>query len=241
MLDNVIDELEVRDKEIYRNIFKSSPPNLMADNSNFNLYKQLDSAGDMSLVRFSVIKILELEERTKAGGDKLKSIYSELKGAENATDIPSIIPIKGMSLNQTGASIGNKIHPFYKTSAKHTGIDLLAGIGTEVRATANGVVVDVIKSDRGRGNQVVVEHWGNYRTVYAHLGDILVRKSQPVKQGSIIGRVGNSGLSFAPHLHYEVILNGNQVEPVNYFFAELTPLEYKEMLIIAMNTGQSLD
>ena len=241
MLDKVIGELEVRDKEIYMNIFKSTPPDLMSDNSNDELYKQLDSSGDISLVRFSVKKVADLEKQTKTGGDKLNSIYNELKGAENSTDIPSIMPIRGMSLNQTGAIVGNKIHPFYKTTAKHTGIDLLAGIGTEVRATANGVVVDVLKSDRGRGNQVIVEHWGNYRTVYAHLGDVLVRKSQPVKQGSILGRVGNSGLSFAPHLHYEVVLNGKPVEPVNYFFAELTPREYKEMLIIAMNTGQSLD
>ena len=241
MLDNVIEELEVRDKEIYMKIFKSSPPDLMSENSNSALYSQLDSSGDISLVRFSTQKVSDLEEQTKAGGEKLNSIYNELKGAENSTDIPSLMPIKNMSLNQTGASIGNKIHPFYKTNATHTGIDLLAGIGTEVRATANGVVIDVIKSDRGRGNQIIIEHWGKYRTVYAHLGDVLVRKSQPVKQGNVIGRVGNSGLSFAPHLHYEVLLNGSPVEPVNYFFAELTPQEYKEMLIIALNTGQSLD
>ena len=123
----------------------------------------------------------------------------------------------------------------------HNGIDLLAALGTEVIASANGVVTDISRSDRGRGKQIVIEHWGGYKTVYSQLGDILVRKSQQVKQGSVIARVGNSGLSFAPHLHYEVHLDGKPVEPVNFFFADLKPEQYREMLMIAINTGQSLD
>jgi murein DD-endopeptidase MepM/ murein hydrolase activator NlpD len=123
----------------------------------------------------------------------------------------------------------------------HNGIDLLASLGTEVIAVANGVVTDISRSDRGRGNQIVIEHWGGYKTVYSHLGDVMVRKSQQVKQGNVIARVGNSGLSFAPHLHFEVHLDGKPVEPVNYFFADLSPSEYREMLMIAINTGQSLD
>lgn len=241
LLENVLSDLQTRDREIYMNIFKSSPPDLVNSAYNAAVYEQLDSLEDMEIVKFSVAKSRDVEVLVKTAGEKLDNIYNEFLGANNATDIPSILPIKGLAVNQTGASLGKKIHPFFKTMEIHNGVDLLAALGTEVIAVANGVVSDISRSDRGRGNQVIIEHWGGYKTVYSHLGDVMVRKSQQVKQGSIIGRVGNSGLSFAPHLHFEVHLDGKPVEPVNYFFADLSPSEYREMLMIAINTGQSLD
>lgn len=241
LLENVLTDLQTRDREIYMNIFKSFPPDLVNSAYNAAVYEQLDSLEDMEIVKFSVAKSRDVEVLVKTAGEKLDNIYNEFLGANNATDIPSILPIKGLAVNQTGASLGKKIHPFFKTMELHNGVDLLAALGTEVIAVANGVVSDISRSDRGRGNQVIIEHWGGYKTVYSHLGDVMVRKSQQVKQGSIIGRVGNSGLSFAPHLHFEVHLDGKPVEPVNYFFADLSPSEYREMLMIAINTGQSLD
>lgn len=241
LLENVLTDLQARDREIYMNIFKSLPPDLVNSGYDAAVYEQLDSLQDMEVVKFSVVKSAEVEGLVKRAGEKLDNIYNEFLGANNATDIPSILPIKGISVNQTGASLGQKIHPFFKTMEMHNGIDLLASLGTEVIAVANGVVTDISRSDRGRGNQIVIEHWGGYKTVYSHLGDVMVRKSQQVKQGNVIARVGNSGLSFAPHLHFEVHLDGKPVEPVNYFFADLSPSEYREMLMIAINTGQSLD
>ena len=241
LLENVLSDLQTRDREIYMNIFKSSPPDLVNSAYNAAVYEQLDSLEDMEIVKFSVAKSRDVEVLVKTAGEKLDNIYNEFLGANNASDIPSILPIKGLAVNQTGASLGKKIHPFFKTMELHNGVDLLAALGTEVIAVANGVVSDISRSDRGTGNQVIIEHWGGYTTVYSHLGDVMVRKSQQVKQGSIIGRVGNSGLSFAPHLHFEVHLDGKPVEPVNYFFADLSPSEYREMLMIAINTGQSLD
>ncbi|MDD3273513.1 MAG: M23 family metallopeptidase [Bacteroidales bacterium] len=241
LLEDVLSDLQTRDREIYMNIFKSLPPDLVNSAYDAAVYEHLDSLEDMEVVKFSAQKSAEVEELVKKAGDKLDLIYNEFLGADNATDIPSILPIERLAVNQTGASLGMKIHPFYKTMQMHNGVDLLAAIGTEVVAVANGVVVEVTRSDRGRGNQIVIEHWGGYKTVYSHLGDMLVRKSQQVKQGSVIGRVGNSGLSFAPHLHFEVHLDGRAVEPVNYFFADLSPREYREMLMISLNTGQSLD
>ena len=241
LLENVLSDVQTRDREIYMNIFKSSPPDLVNSAYNAAVYEQLDSLEDMEIVKFSVAKSRDVEVLVKTAGEKLDNIYNEFLGANNASDIPSILPIKGLAVNQTGASLGKKIHPFFKTMEIHNGVDLLAALGTEVIAVANGVVSDISRSDRGRGNQVIIEHWGGYKTVYSHLGDVMVRKSQQVKQGSIIGRVGNSGLSFAPHLHFEVHLDGKPVEPVNYFFADLSPSEYREMLMIAINTGQSLD
>ncbi|MEN6618669.1 MAG: M23 family metallopeptidase [Rikenellaceae bacterium] len=242
VLDNVILDLRARDKEIYKSIFKSSPPDFFSHQYNSELYSQLDSSADLTLVNFSTIKTKNLEDMLVNQNNKIKAITGEISKNGSITGIPSIIPLKGMNVSQTGASIGKRIHPFYKTPAEHTGIDLLAAIGTEVHATASGTVVDVIKSDRGRGNEVVIQHdGGSYLSKYAHLSDILVRKSQPVKQNTVIGRVGNSGLSFAPHLHYEVIFNGEIMDPVNYFFADLTPYNFREMMIIAMSSGQSLD
>ena len=241
LLENVLTDLQARDREIYMNIFKSLPPDLVNSGYDAAVYEQLDSLQDMEVVKFSVVKSAEVEGLVKRAGEKLDNIYNEFLGANNATDIPSILPIKGITVNQAGASLGKKIHPFFKTMEMHNGIDLLASLGTEVIAVANGVVTDISRSDRGRGNQIVIEHWGGYKTVYSHLGDVMVRKSQQVKQGNVIARVGNSGLSFAPHLHFEVHLDGKPVEPVNYFFADLSPSEYREMLMIAINTGQSLD
>lgn len=241
ILDNVIIDLRARDKEIYKSIFKSSPPDFLSHQYNSSLYSQLDSSSDINLVNFSSNKRSYLEKIMVSQNNLMDAIIGEIKNNPSITNIPSITPIKDINISQAGASIGKRIHPFYKTPTEHTGVDLLAAIGTEVHATASGTVIDVISSDRGRGNQVIIKHEGGYVTKYAHLGDILVRKFQPVKQNTVIGRVGNSGLSFAPHLHYEVILNGEVMDPVNFFFADLSPYEYREMLVIAMSSGQSLD
>jgi len=241
VLDNVIVDLRARDREIYRSIFKSSPPDLFSHQYNSNLYSQLDSSADLTLVNFSTNKAKFLDKVLISQNNLIADIMDKINNNISITNIPSITPIKGMNVSQAGATIGKRIHPFYKTPTEHTGVDLLASIGTEVHSTANGTVIEVVSSDRGRGNQVTIQHDGGYITRYAHLGDVLVRKFQPVKQNSVIGRVGNSGLSFAPHLHYEVIFNGEVMDPVNYFFANLSPYDYREMMVIAMSSGQSLD
>ena len=132
----------------------------------------------------------------------------------------------------------------------HDGMDLVASVGTEVVATANGRVSLTRRSSRESGNSVEIDHGNGYKTVYSHLGDILVyshlgdilvRNGMVVERGETIARVGNSGMSFAPHLHYKVVLRGKEVDPLNYFFASLSMEQYKEMLLISSNTGQSLD
>ncbi len=240
MLDNVITDLKKRDREIYMSIFKSTPPELLSE-YNPRLYSQLDTSSDISLVMFTSDRVMFTEYLAAEQTKRIEQIYQALESHEDILSVPSILPIKGMSVSQTGASIGKKIHPFYKTMNEHTGIDLLSGLGTEVIATAAGVVTAVIRSDRDRGNQITINHNGGYQTYYAHLGDILVRSGQRVNRGAVIARVGNSGLSFAPHLHYEVKLNGKIVDPVHYFFADLNPGSYRELMIIALNSGQSMD
>ncbi|MFA6769745.1 MAG: M23 family metallopeptidase [Bacteroidales bacterium] len=239
LLDNVILDLKQKDREIYMNIFKSRPPDLM-NGYNPNLYMQLDTSSDAILVNYTSDKINFTSFLAKEQMKRIEKIYLALEDNDDLAFIPAILPIKGMSASQTGAGVGQKIHPFYKTKYEHTGVDFLAGLGTEVLATAQGVVTEVTRSDRGRGNQIRVDHKGGYQTYYAHLGEILVRNGQKVSRGNVIARVGNSGLSFAPHLHYEVSLSGKIVDPVNYLFANLTPSNYIEVLLPALNSGQSL-
>ncbi|MEF9932430.1 MAG: M23 family metallopeptidase, partial [Bacteroidales bacterium] len=140
-----------------------------------------------------------------------------------------------------GASVGQKINPFYKTVAMHNGIDLLGATGTDILASANGVVEQISRKGKKEGNTITINHGNGYVTKYMQVGDILARQGQRVVQGMVIGRIGLSGISFAPHLHYEIVYNGKNMDPVNYFFADLTPALFKEMVAITANTGQSLD
>lgn len=240
-LDIVLIDLKRRDREIYKGIFKSEPPDFLLQGYNSKIFEQIDSSDDESLVIFTTHKIDTTLIRSQSVDQSFVDFKKKYKGSEKLKYIPSITPIRSFSLTQTGAGVGRKIHPFYKTPAIHSGIDILAPLGSNVCVTADGIVSEVSKSEKGRGNMVVVSHGEFYKTVYAHMGEVFVRKSQVVKRGSVIGRVGNSGLSFAPHLHYEVHLKGEPVEPVNYFFTDLTPSQTKEVYYTALNTGQSLD
>jgi murein DD-endopeptidase MepM/ murein hydrolase activator NlpD len=242
-LDVVITELEKRDVAIYKGIFKADPPSLTAGGYSQNLFGQIDSSDDASIIKFTSSKIRSIEKLSSEGGDNINDIIKTIRALppESLLRIPSIMPVEYIGPSQTGASIGKKIHPFYKTAAQHTGLDLLGSIGSPVFATADGVIRETVKADKGNGNRIVINHNGDYVTTYSHLSEILVRPGQQVKRGSVIAKVGNSGLSFAPHLHYEVIFKGKFQEPVNYFFGELTPGQLREMLIVALNSGQSLD
>jgi murein DD-endopeptidase MepM/ murein hydrolase activator NlpD len=120
-------------------------------------------------------------------------------------------------------------------------MDFTAPSGTDVYATGDGVITDIIKSNRGYGNHIVVDHGFGYSSLYAHLDGFNVKKGQKVQRGEVIGFVGNTGMSLAPHLHYEVKLNGRTVDPVNYYFNDLSPDEYERMIDLAAKTGQSFD
>ena len=150
-------------------------------------------------------------------------------------------PLKKFSFAQTGASTGDKVNPFYKVKIRHNGLDMIAPSGEPVYASDKGVVSEVVKSRKGLGNVVTIDHGNGYRTRYAHLADIEVRKGRIVKKGTRIGYVGVSGNSFAPHLHYEVLKDTLIMDPVSHFFASVGPEEYVNMLIMSSTTGQSMD
>jgi murein DD-endopeptidase MepM/ murein hydrolase activator NlpD len=155
--------------------------------------------------------------------------------------IPAILPIKNKDLTRTASGYGLRIHPYYKITKFHYGMDFTAPSGTDVFSTGNGVVSDVLSSKRGLGNHIIIDHGFGYVTIYAHLERFNVRKGQKVKRGDIIGYVGSTGMSLAPHLHYEIKINGLNVDPVNYYFNDLTAGDYEKIIEIASKTGQSFD
>ena len=241
VLDNTIKSLQQRDKEIYRSIFNSEPPAFSSGGDSY-AFDGMDTTRVEAIIKGSKNRIDALENQMIHVGETIKGITDSLTElSQGVTAIPSIVPVKDFTIRQSGASVGMKVNPFYKTVAMHSGMDLLAATGTHVVATADGVVEKAVKKGKKEGSSIEINHKNGYITKYHHLGDILVRKGQKIRQGAVIGRVGTSGMSFAPHLHYEVWFNGEMMDPVNYYFATLNPQMFKEMAVIVANTGQSLD
>jgi murein DD-endopeptidase MepM/ murein hydrolase activator NlpD len=154
---------------------------------------------------------------------------------------PMHVPVDHLTYAQTGAGTGLRLSPFYKVPVQHNGLDLVGGQGEPVYAAAAGTVSEVTHSGKGLGNVVTIDHGGGCTTRYAHLADILVSKGQKVSRGRKIASVGISGNSFAPHLHYEVLQDGVPQDPVNYFFASLSPGDYADVVYMSVSTEQSLD
>jgi murein DD-endopeptidase MepM/ murein hydrolase activator NlpD len=241
VLENTIMNLQLRDREIYRSIFNAEPP-VYSTFAGDDLFEGMDTTSIDAIVADSKLRLSVIEKGMGRVNASIGSIYANIDTlGSKVQEIPSIVPLRNFSIKQSGASVGKKVNPFYKNVVSHTGMDLLAGTGTEVLAAADGVVETASRKGRIEGNSIVINHKNGYVTKYNNLGDILVRKGQKVRQGAVIGRVGMSGMSFAPHLHYEVWLNEEMMDPVNYFFASLTPQMFKEMAVIVANTGQSLD
>ncbi len=155
--------------------------------------------------------------------------------------VPAIIPISNKDLTRTASGYGWRIHPIYKISKFHYGMDFTAPAGTDVYATGNGTVIAVLASQRGFGKHIIIDHGLGYTSVYAHLSEFKVRVGQKVQRGDVIGLVGSTGTSVANHLHYEIKINGVNVDPVNYYFEDLTASEYERMIELSSKTGQSFD
>lgn len=241
VLDNTIKNLQQRDKEIYRSIFNSEPP-VFSPAADDEIFEGIDTTRIEAIIKDSKKRLEAMENVMADVAGAMKGITDSLVAmGEDVTSIPSIIPINDFAIRQSGASVGKKVNPFYKTVAMHTGMDLVAATGTQVVATADGVVTQAVRKGKEEGRTIEIKHKNGYVTKYKHLGDILVRKGQKVKQGAVIGRVGVSGMSFAPHLHYEVWLNDQMMDPMNYYFGTVTPQMFMDMAVIVANTGQSLD
>lgn len=238
LISDVVKDLQARDNAIYKQIFKSQAPSVDPQNSAMFFFAT-DSTADKDIVEYTERRSLALLDMTSRIDSNFKEVFSD--AASSRTLPPMLVPVPDLKFAQVGASVGKKMDPFYKVLTMHNGIDLIAGQGTPVLATADGVVLEVKRSGKGPGNIVEIGHDGGYRTLYAHLQDIVVTKGERVKAGRKIANVGMSGNSFAPHLHYEVHRDSLVLDPVNFFFASFSPEDYMKAAYMAATTGQSLD
>jgi murein DD-endopeptidase MepM/ murein hydrolase activator NlpD len=238
LVGDVMENLKAKDNEIYRQLFNSDAPDLG------NIYPEgllsvIDSVGDKDIAEYVGKKLSLLEEASGKVEDNFKFIMDKLEGDGKLPPLTN--PLHDFSYARTGASVGEKINPFYKVAVFHGGLDLISQQGDAVYATADGTVKDVEHSTKGLGNVVTIDHGNGYLTRYAHLENTRVSRGQKVARGKQIGQVGMSGNSFAPHLHYEVIKDTTKVDPLNYFFASINPEDYIGMVFMSYNTGQSMD
>mgnify|MGYP003303618662 CR=1 FL=1 len=239
LLADVLEGLNMRDDRIYEEIFHASSPSLSPVTS-VSDFSGLDTIPDHELVWYAQNKL----DKVAASADAVEADFRRIAQLlqDPAFVMPPMTnPLDDFTFAQTGASVGEKINPFYKVPIQHNGLDLVAHSGEPVHVVADGVIVNVIKSRKGLGNVVEVSHEGGYVTRYAHLADIEVQKGRTVRKGDKIGYVGVSGNSFAPHLHYEVWRDTVVMDPVNHLFASLDPEEYVNVMIMSATTGQSLD
>ena len=239
LIADVIEGLKVKDDMIYTDIFHTSAPG-MEPHASIDFLAGLDSITDKGMVQYSEKKIAFLESCSNIVEANFRQVMAAI--SDSAFVMPPMTsPLEDFSFAQTGASVGSKMNPFYKVEMRHDGLDLIAPSGEPVLAAADGVVKEVVRSRKGLGNMVVIDHENGYYTRYAHLSDIDAVRGRKVRRGARIGRVGVSGNSFAPHLHYEVLKDTVVLDPVNHMFASVTPEEYLNMMILSVSTGQSMD
>ena len=243
-ISKVLEDIENRDDNIYRVIFEAEPiPSTirMAGFGGVNRYSKLEGMDNSELIITTARKLDILSKQVFVQAKSYDEVAKMALGKEKMiASMPSIMPVSNKDLKQTASGWGMRMHPIYHILRFHYGMDFTASVGTDVFATGNGIVKSA-DSEVGYGNCVVIDHGYGYETYYAHLSKIKVKLGQKVNRGDIIGLVGSTGTSTAPHLHYEVSKNGQKVNPQNYYFQDLSPAEYEKMIAISSNMGQSFD
>ncbi len=241
----VLADIQQRDDNIYRTIFEAEPIPVSIRNAGIggvDRYSELEDLSNSKIVIETSKRLDKLSKQVYIQSKSFDEIIGLAKRKEEMiANIPAIQPVSNKDLTRVASPFGVRIHPFYKVLKMHTGMDFTAPTGTEIYATGNGVVADVVFSARGYGNTIIIDHGFGYKTLYAHLSKSLVHPGTKVKRGDVIGLVGNTGMSMAPHLHYEVRKNDEPINPINFYFNDLTPAEYDKIIELASQSGQSLD
>lgn len=243
-LSSVLANLVERDRSIFRTLFESDPYDFDSeyDRQRLRTYESLLGRSNRQLQKEFAARVKRMEQDLTALNDSYLHLQERMDAmGDGKHSIPAIQPVTNKKLTLLTASYGMRMNPFYKTLQAHQGVDYTIPEGSGVFATADGTVRSVSSRNSTSGSTVVIDHGNGYETLYSHLGSIDVRQGQRVRRGDIIARSGNSGLSLAPHLHYEVRYNGIRIDPIHYFFMELTPDEYQRMMRIAQSGMQSFD
>ncbi|ULQ55116.1 peptidoglycan DD-metalloendopeptidase family protein [Flavihumibacter rivuli] len=238
-------ELEKRDNDVYRSIFEASPIPDSARVKEMEKQKEirLVQAMDADALYSDIVSDLNnLSKRVAFQNQSFDEIISFIKNKEVLlAATPAIQPVNNKDLNRIASGFGYRIDPVYKTVKMHAGLDFAAPQGTPIYATANGTVRLAGNTGNGYGNHVIINHGFGYETLYGHMYRIKARPGQKVKRGEIVGYVGSTGKSTGPHLHYEVHKNGKPLDPVYFFYNDLSPEQYDRLLKMAAASNQSFD
>ena len=244
-IETVLDDIQKRDDNIYREIFEANPIPTEIRKAGFggvNKYKYLEGFSNTELLKELDNKFDVLKKQLYVQSKSFDQIIELTKDKNKMlSSIPAIQPLSNKDLSRMASGFGYRIDPIYKTRKFHAGMDFSAKTGTPIYATGDGKVFKVSKSKRGYGNHIVIDHGFGYKTLYAHMSKTAVKRNQKVSRGDVIGFVGNTGKSVAPHLHYEVHKDGKKINPVNFYYNDLNAEEYERMIEISSRSNQSFD
>jgi murein DD-endopeptidase MepM/ murein hydrolase activator NlpD len=244
-LDQQMAELEKRDNNVYRAIFEANPIPDSARAKEIENEKEIATVEGMAnnqLLSSITQTLTTLSSRVKVQSKSYEQIDELIKNKEKLlSHTPAIQPLSNKDLNRIASGFGYRIDPVYKTVKMHAGLDFAAPQGTPIYATANGTVTIAGNKGNGYGNHVIINHGYGYETLYGHMVKVKSNPGQKVTRGEIIGWVGNTGKSTGPHCHYEVHKNGNKIDPVYFFYNDLTPDQFDRLLKQAAASNQSFD
>lgn len=241
----VLDDIQERDNNIYRTIFEAEPIPASIRKAGFGgveRYKELQGYGNSDLMIETSKRLDRISKQLYIQSKSFDDVVKLVRGkAQLLAAIPAIQPISNEDLRHQPSGFGWRTHPIYKTPEFHPGMDFAAPQGTEIRATGDGTIERADAAARGYGNHVVINHGYGYKTLYGHMVKFVVRVGQKIKRGQLIGYVGSTGLSTAPHVHYEVVKNGEKMNPINYYYSDLTPAQYQKLIELSEQSSQSFD
>jgi murein DD-endopeptidase MepM/ murein hydrolase activator NlpD len=244
-IEQQMKELEDRDNEVYRSIFEATPIPDSARLKELEDEKHIAKVEGMEqndLINSIVTSLNNMSSRINAQKASYKDLGVMVKDKEKLlAATPAIQPVSNADLKRIASGFGYRIDPVYKTVKLHPGLDFAAPAGTPIYATANGTVEFAGNRGDGYGNNVIINHGYGYKTLFGHMFKIKARSGQRVNRGEVIGWVGSTGKSTGPHCHYEVIKNGNKIDPIYFFYNDLTPEQFDRLLKLAAAANQSFD
>ena len=244
-LEVVAQDLAERDDDIYRVIFEAEPIGQKVRQGGIggtDRYARLEGYKNSELIIETTREVDKLANKLYIQSKSFDEVFEMAKNKEKMlASLPAIQPVSNKNLKRISSYYGHRTDPFYKVRKFHEGIDFSAPTGTPIYSPGDGVVKTIKNSHRGYGNRLVIDHGYNYQTVYAHLHEFKVKRGDTVKRGQLIGTIGNTGKSTAPHLHYEVRRNGKAVNPIYYFFNDITPEQFETMIELSKRPSQSMD
>lgn len=241
----VLENIQERDNNIYRTIFEAEPIPASIRKAGFggvDRYKELQGYNNSDLMVETSKRMDRISKQLYIQSKSFDEVVKLVKGkAQLLASIPAIQPIANEDLRHQPSGFGWRTHPIYKTPEFHPGMDFAAPQGTEIRATGDATVERADAAAQGYGNHVVLNHGYGYKTLYGHMLKFVVRPGQKIKRGQLIGYVGSTGLSTAPHVHYEVLKGGEKMNPINYYYSDLTPEQYQKLIELSEQSSQSFD